>query len=308
MSQSAVDEQSKAGAYPTDLTDQQWAAIEPLLPKALPGGRPCSVDTRRVVEAVLYIVKTGCQRRILPSDFPPWQTVHWYFKIFRQEGQLTGIQQTLVKRVRRKADKRPCVNTGKVVGADKGYDGGKHVKGRKRHIAVDVLGLSLAICVSSANAHDKRGGEIVMERMSRWIPGVKKIYADGGYSGEPFRKTAKRILGAKMSIKAGIGQKVKGFQPIPKRWVVERTFAWMGDYRRLDKDQERHSWNSVSMIRWAAVALMLRRLCPAPVWARLWDKSVPLANHNQYLVAANNQSTILFAVKYADGLTFQTVT
>lgn len=264
-------------AYPTDLTDQQWAVIEPLLPKALPGGRPRSVDMRRVVDAVLYLVKTGCQWRLLPSDFPPWQTVYWYFKILRQEGQLTHIQQMLVKRVRRKEGKRSfptvaildsqSVKTGKMVSESKGFDGGKRVKGRKRHIAVDVLGLPLAIYVSSANTHDKRGGEVVLERMSRWLPGVKKIYADGGYSGLPFRKLAKRILGATLSIKAGIGQKFKGFKPIPKRWVVERSFAWLGDYRRLDKDQERHSWNSVAIVRWATVAMMLKRLFPAPVWA-----------------------------------------
>jgi putative transposase len=264
-------------SYSTDLSDQQWTLIEPLLPKALPGGRPRSVNMRRVVDAMLYIVKTGCQWRLLPSDFPPWQTVYWYFKIMRQEGQLNRISQMLVKKVRRREGKKSdptiaimdsqSVKSGKMVSREKGYDGGKHVKGRKRHIAVDILGLPLAIVVTSANTHDKRGGEKVVERIKRWLPkGVKKVYADGGYSGEPFRKIVKNVLGATLSIRKGIGKKFKGFKPIPKRWVVERTFAWLGDYRRLDKDQERHSWNSLAMIRWASISMMLRRLFPAPVW------------------------------------------
>jgi putative transposase len=118
-----------------------------------------------------------------------------------------------------------------MVSEDKGYDGGKHVKGRKRHIAVDILGLPLGICVTSANTHDKRGGEKVIERVAKWVPTIKKVYADGGYSGEPFRKIVKDALGATLSIKKGIGKKFKGFKPIAKRWVVERTFAWLGDYR-----------------------------------------------------------------------------
>jgi putative transposase len=266
-----------AAGYATDLSDQQWALIERMLPPAKPGGRPRTADMRQVVNAILYLVKTGCQWRNLPKDFPPWRTVYGYFEIMRQEGTIRRICQMLVKRVRRSEGKKAIptiaimdsqsVKSGKMVSRDKGYDGGKHVKGRKRHIAVDILGLPLAIAVTSANTHDKRGGEQVVERIKRWIPeGVKKIYADGGYMGEPFRKLVKNTLGATLSIKKGIGKKFKGFKPIAKRWVVERTFAWLGDYRRLDKDQERHSWNSLAMIRWAAINMMLRRLFPAPIW------------------------------------------
>jgi putative transposase len=262
--------------YQTDLSDQQWALIEPLLPKAKPGGRPRKTELRRVVDAILYLVKSGCQWRLLPTDFPPWETVYTYFRNWRVTGVIRRISQRLVKKVRRKEGKKPyptiaamdsqSVKSGKMVSADKGYDGGKHVKGRKRHIAVDILGLPLDVYVSSGNTHDTRGGEQVVERMSRWLHGVKKVYADGGYMGKPFKKLVKRVLGATVSIKKGIGKKVKGFVPIAKRWVVERTFAWLGDYRRLDKDQERLTRNSVAMIRWASINIMLRRLFPVPIW------------------------------------------
>ena len=125
----------------------------------------------------------------------------------------------------------------------------------------------MEVSVTSANTHDKVGGKRVVERIAQFVKqrGIKKVYADGGYSGEPFKKIVKKALNASLSIKKGIGKKVKGFLPIAKRWVVERTFAWLLDYRRLDKDQERLTRNSVAMIRWATICQMLRRLFPAPV-------------------------------------------
>lgn len=261
-----------AVTYSTDLSDRQWALIEPLLPKAKPGGRPRKVDIRRVVDAILYLVKNGCLWANLPSDFPPPGTVYWYFKNWRADGTIKRIHQALVKKVRRKEGKKTyptiaildsqSVKTGKMANSEKGYDGGKHVKGRKRHIAVDILGLPIAISVTSANTHDKVGGKRVIERVKKWLGkrDLKKIYADGGYMGAPFKKLVKQTLNATIRISKGIGKKVKGFIPIAKRWVVERTFAWLGDYRRLDKDQERLTRNSVAMIRWAMVNLMLNRL------------------------------------------------
>ena len=268
-------------SYHTDLSDQQWALIEPLLPDALRGGRPRKTDTRRVVEAILYLLKTGCHWRLLPADFPPWQTVYTYFRNWRRDGTLRKIQGRLVKKVRRKEGKTSLptiaildsqsVKSGKMVSHDKGFDGGKRVKGRKRHIAVDILGLPLAMSVTSANTHDKVGGKRVIERVAQFVKGkgLKKIYADGGYNGLPFKQAVKQALGARMQISKGVHQKVKGFVPIAKRWVVERTFAWFGDYRRLDKDQERLAINSVAMLRWASISLMLRRLAPNPVPS--WD-------------------------------------
>jgi putative transposase len=258
--------------YTSDLTDQQWSAVKGLLPNAKPGGRPRTTDLRDVIDAILYLLKTGCQWRNLPSEFPPWETVYTYFRNWSRDGTVKRIRQRLVKRVRRKEGRRTfptiaimdsqSVKTGKVVSKDKGYDGGKHVKGRKRHIAVDILGLPLAVAVTSANTHDKVGGKKVIERMGRWLKekSPKKIYADGGYMGAPFRKFVRGAIGATLSIKKGIGKKFKGFKPIPKRWVVERSFAWLGDYRRLDKDQERMAFVSHEMISWAFIGIMLRRL------------------------------------------------
>jgi putative transposase len=268
-------------AYTTDLTDQQWSVIEPLLPKAKSGGRPRTTDLRRVVDAISYLVKTRCHWRMLPSDFPPWRTVYEYFVQWRSTGTLRKIQQLLTKKVRRSEGKKSLptiaildsqsVKTGKMVSEDKGFDGGKRVKGRKRHVAVDSLGMIIGISVTSANTHDKVGGVRVLERVARFVKGrgVKKVYADGGYGGLPFRQKVRNLLGASIRISKNLGKKVKGFIPIKKRWIVERTFAWLGDYRRLDKDQERLTRNSVAMIRWASISLMLRRLfsnATAPVW------------------------------------------
>lgn len=261
-------------SYPSDLTDQQWAVIQPFLPPAKPSGRPRTTDLRRVVDAALYLVKTGCQWRYLPSEFPPWRTVYEYFAKWQADGTLRKIQQRLVKRVRKKARRSPfptiaildsqSVKTGKMVSVDKGFDGGKRVKGRKRHIAVDTLGLPLAISVTSANTHDLRGGRTVIERVAEFMRGRRlfRVFADGGYLGKPFRRFVRKTVNASMHISKGVHQKVKAFVPIRKRWVVERTFAWFGDYRRLDKDQERLARNSVAVIRLASIAMMLRRLFP----------------------------------------------
>ncbi|MHB1217495.1 MAG: IS5 family transposase [Alphaproteobacteria bacterium] len=261
-----------SGAYDTDLDDAQWAIIAPLLPRARSGGRPRSTDLRRVVEAILYLVKTGCQWRNLPHDFPPWRTVYGYFDDWQRRGVIRKIQQRLVKKVRRQEGRSgypsiaildsQSVKTGKTGEQERGYDGGKRVKGRKRHIAVDSLGLIIGVSVTSANTHDQRGGRSVVRRIKRYLGerSPRKVYADGGYGGEPFRKWVKQKMGASVRVVKGVGQRVKGFVPIAKRWMVERTFAWLGDYRRLDKDQERLTRNSVAMIRMAMINLMLHRL------------------------------------------------
>ncbi|MBX9684939.1 MAG: IS5 family transposase, partial [Hyphomicrobium sp.] len=260
------------GGYNSDLTDEKWALIEPLLPAPKPGGRPRKTSVRRVVDAILYLVKNGCHWRNLPRDFPPPGTCYTYFRAWRATGVLKRLQQTLVKKVRRAAGRKSTpsiasidsqsVKSGKFASSERGYDGGKRVKGRKRHIAVDTLGLPLAISVTSANTHDKVGGKRVVERMARWLKhkSPKKLYADGGYGGAPFAEFVRDKMNANVRIAGNIAQKVKAFVPLPQRWVVERTFAWLGDYRRLDKDQERLTRNSVAMIRWASVSFMLNRL------------------------------------------------
>lgn len=262
------------GRYPTDLSDEQWALIAPLLPAPGPGGRPRSTDLRRVCDAILYLVKTGCQWRTLPRDFPAWETCYTYFAAWRRAGVLKQVQQRLVTQVRCAEGRGAApsiaildsqsVKSGKFASSERGFDGGKRVKGRKRHLAVDTLGLPLALAVTSANTHDKVGGRQLIGSIAQWLkPRPKKILADGGYSGAPFARFVHTALKASVEITGNIAQRVKAFVPVARRWVVERTFAWLGDYRRLDKDQERLTSNSVAMIRWALVALMLKRLFPA---------------------------------------------
>lgn len=269
-----------AACYETDLTDEKWSFIKTWLPKAKPGGRPRTTNLRRVVDAILYFVKTGCQWRNLPHDFPCWQTVYTYFRAWQKTNVVKRLTKTLMFEVRVNEGKRlypsiamldsQSVKTGKLASKDKGYDGGKRVKGRKRHIAVDSLGLPLAVVVTAANTHDKNGGKEVITDLSKLFsePSIKKVYADGGYMGEPFKALVKQTLNAKLDISKGVGQKAKRFVPIRKRWVVERSFAWLGDYRRLDKDHERLVKNSAVMIRWAFINLMLNRLCSTQTaWA-----------------------------------------
>lgn len=257
-------------AYPTDLTDAQWDQISLLIPGPKSGGRPRTTCVRRAVDAIFYLVRTGCQWRQLPNDFPPWQSVYRYFAQWQELGVITDMQRQL-HRIVRLADGRHAtpsvviidsqsVKTGKAGGL-RGFDGGKRVKGRKRHLVVDTMGLMVDVAVSPANVHDTRGATRILGRIAQWTYWTPEIvYADGGYGGRPFEQWVAENFDGRVEISANLTTTATGFVPAKTRWVVERTFAWFGDYRRLDKDHERLIPHSVAMIRWAMVRLMLNRL------------------------------------------------
>jgi transposase len=267
--------------YPSDLTDEQWAVIEPLVPAVRSGGRPEKHTRRRIVEAILYVVRSGCSWRQLPHDFPPWQTVFWYFKQWRADGTTDRIHDALRDRVRDGAGRDPMasaaiVDAQSVKGADtvgvgsRGFDAAKKINGRKRHVVVDTMGLLLAVIITSAAVQDRHGARRVLDRLRFTAPSVALVWADGGYAGH-LVTWARRLLRVSVEIvRKPLG--IKTFQVLPRRWVVERTFAWIVKCRRLDHDYERLPEHSEAMIKWAMIGLMTRRLSPSP-GRRPWQPS-----------------------------------
>jgi len=259
--------------YDSDLTEEQWQLIEPLLPPPAAVGRREKHPRREIVNAILYVVRTGCAWRLLPREFPPWQTVFWYFKRWRADGSLDRVHDALRDRLRDEADRDPLASAGildaqSVKGADtvgaatRGYDAGKNVNGRKRHIVVDTLGLLLVVMVTAASVQDRDGGARILERLRFRMPGVAVVWADGGYAG---RLVAYARLVLKLTIiivRKKEGQRT--FEALPRRWVVERTLSWITRCRRLAHDYERLPEHSEAMVKWAMIGLMARRLAPTP--------------------------------------------
>nr|WP_144080336.1 IS5 family transposase [Gloeobacter kilaueensis] len=253
--------------YPTDLTDQEWNCIAPLLPAAKFGGHPRTTDLREVLNAIFYLNRTGCQWRMLPSEFPAWQTVYAYFARWRNKGVWEAINRTLRQRVRLQAgreadpslallDSQSVKSTEK--GASRGYDGNKKLKGRKRHIAVDSLGLLLFVFVHAANIHDSQGAVGVLMGMKDQQPRLLTVMADQGYQG-PLGEAIERVCGWKLQI---VEKQGKGFVVQRQRWVVERTFGWLGRCRRLSKDYEQWPETHEAMVYVSMIRLMLKRLHP----------------------------------------------
>ena len=261
--------------YPSDLSDEQWELIEPLLPKLPrgPAGRPRNYDRREIVNAILYLNRSGCSWRMLPSDLPYWKTVYHYFRIWRMNGTLDRVHDALREQVRIKEGREAkptagIVDSQSVKGADtvpaasRGYDAGKKIGGRKRHIVVDTLGLLLVVMVTAACVQDRDGGRSIIELLRKKFPSVRHVFADGGYSGE-LVKIVKRTWKITVEIvKRGPDQ--KGFAVLPRRWVVERTFAWLMHCRRLVRDYESLAVTHEALVKWGMVEVMLNRLAPSP--------------------------------------------
>ena len=259
--------------YDSDLTDAQWQVIEALLPPPATAGRPEKHPRRDIVNAIFYIVRTGCAWRLLPVDFPPWQTVFWYFKRWRAEGCLDRLHDALRDRLRDSHGRDPMVSAGivdaqSVKGADtvgrasRGYDAGKKVNGRKRHIVVDTAGLLLMVMVTAASVQDRDGGARILEQLRFAMPSVALVWADGGYAGR-LVAYARQIL----KVTVDIVRKKEGqhtFEVLPRRWVVERTLSWISRCRRLAHDYERLPEHSEAMVKWAMIGVMTRRLAPTP--------------------------------------------
>ena len=258
----------KIAFYETSLTDAQWHVLEPMLPQQKKTGRP-PIDRRKIIDAILYIVKGGIQWRLLPQDLPCWKTVYHVFREWKRNHTWEALNDRLRARVREEVGKN-CRPTAAIMdsqsvksdghGGAVGYDAAKAIKGRKRHILVDTLGLLLGIVVTPANTTERHGAQALLQRTLAVFTWLRLLWVDGGYAGTAFAQWVKNLR-SKLEVQVvKRPDKLAGFAVLPRRWVVERTFAWLMRHRRLVRDYERtessaEAWAYIAMIR-----IQLRRL------------------------------------------------
>ena len=263
----------KNGGYPSDLTDEEWAILCKLdINKHWGPGRPMRLDLRRVINAILYVLRTGCQWRYLPKEYPNYNSVYYHFRKWSWDGTWEAVNTVLREQVRQEVgrDAQPSlaiIDSQSVktteVGGEHGFDGAKKVNGRKRHILVDTMGNLLKVLAHAANIGERTGAQQLLLNVPEQLwQRLEKILADGGYEGADFQDWVHNTFDVEFEIALRpTGQ--KGFVVVPIRWVVERTFAWLGRYRRLSKDYERLTDHSEGMVYVASISRLLKRLAPA---------------------------------------------
>lgn len=258
----------KTAIYDSDLTDAQWAYLQPMLPKPRKRGRP-PTDRRWVLNAILYVLKGGIPWRLLPTSFPPWKTVYHVFRAWTREHTWAALNDALRVCVRRQdgrqdqpsaaiLDSQSVKSDGH--GGEVGYDAGKQIKGRKRHLLVDTLGLLLGAAVTPASCPERDGAQQVLATVADWFKRLRRLWVDGGYTGATFADWVKEHW---PKIKVEVVKRsdaVQGFAVLPRRWVVERTFGWLMRHRRLVRDYERTESSAEAWIHLTMIRIQLRRL------------------------------------------------